>query len=382
MNYMDFNPLFCRLLCIKQLENLELQECTLQNAGVQELIGGKTEFTSVKFTETTFLTRSLHFYLVLLIFEGNRSLQIKELQEEKLVYMTISPPIYVISKKKPLIQNVENYQHYEKFPLTALDKAYKSNSKEKGTDIISGNGLSDLVSYLCNRYIRNKIFHPVFIFLRFNEAIKLYYNVNQVDCSNKGEILLSILKRISEIRNADSRSRDRCARYGNVAPNKAKDKLLILCLNVEGNQSENKELVNQVTSVSNFLQNLEGTILSYQRKRLTEIPDNFCELEYQPDLKSQYLDYYNWENQKPHAKSESQGKDYDLNGPGISANYHSDKSEHSLPETNGDSKTNIAQDRESQPINHYKNSTSLNDAENTKPLKLANKQRKQAQESQ
>lgn len=50
--------------------------------------------------------QSLHFYLVLLIFEGNRSLQIKELQEEKLVYMTISPPIYVISKKKPLIQNV------------------------------------------------------------------------------------------------------------------------------------------------------------------------------------------------------------------------------------------------------------------------------------
>lgn len=43
--------------------------------------------------------------------------------------MVVSPPIYVISKKKPIIQNVDNFTHYEKFPLTALDKIYKANSK-------------------------------------------------------------------------------------------------------------------------------------------------------------------------------------------------------------------------------------------------------------
>lgn len=86
--------------------------------------------------------------------------------------------------------------------------------------------------------------------------------------------------------------------------NKLKDKLLILCLNVTNEQLENKELNSQITSISNFLQNLEGSILSFSRKKVTEVPENYSQLQYNADLKSQYFDYYNWENQKSQTKTE------------------------------------------------------------------------------
>lgn len=91
---------------------------------------------------------------------------------------------------------------------------------------------------------------------------------------------------------------DKFNRLGNMSYNKYKDKLLILSLNVTAEQLENKEINNQVTSISNFLQNLEGPVLSYSRKKLGEIPENFQELEFNSEMKSQYFDYYTWENQK------------------------------------------------------------------------------------
>lgn len=64
------------------------------------------------------------------------------------------------------------------FPLESLNADFcKRISKDRHTaELTIANDFSGLCSYLTAPNIRNKIRHPLFLTLRFNSCISLYYN--------------------------------------------------------------------------------------------------------------------------------------------------------------------------------------------------------------
>ena len=66
----------------------------------------------------------------------------------------------------------------EPFLPETLEKTYikRENKKKNDAEIQIINNFEGLYSYLTAPNIRHKVKHPLFLFLKFTECVKIYYN--------------------------------------------------------------------------------------------------------------------------------------------------------------------------------------------------------------
>lgn len=92
----------------------------------------------------------------------------------------ISPPIHILSRKKAHKERQSHNSLFDPFPVEKIEKKYNQILNQKPSNIPIENNIEGLYYYFTNPRIRCKIFHPLFLLLRFSNAINLYYNQSLV----------------------------------------------------------------------------------------------------------------------------------------------------------------------------------------------------------
>ncbi|KAL4436202.1 hypothetical protein ABPG74_018186 [Tetrahymena malaccensis] len=251
-----------------------------------------TQLNSLRFSDTSYNYKGQKFILVIAFFETlndqpnhsdevqeqmeNESLQrILKLHKQKLLCIKISPPIYVESRKKSYQERQNKIKFYEPFQPEMITKHY---SKGKGQSVIQ-NTIDDLYTYFTTATIRHKIYHPFFMLLKFNKAIRLYYNTRMIKTNQQDEkFFYDTQKEI--FNNLFSTSCD-----------SSDDPLLFMCLRKPKKQDWPKD----IQKIDKFLSNIESTALSYLESSdyPFQIPEEYTEIVYSDQLKSIYTKSYN-----------------------------------------------------------------------------------------
>jgi len=89
--------------------------------------------------------------------------------------MIISPPIFVESRRKThpekvanSTENLNRFNLYEPFLPKLLDIIFEKGVKCKESSEPIGEDIQGLLDYLSCPTIRHKIFHPLFLLIKFN----------------------------------------------------------------------------------------------------------------------------------------------------------------------------------------------------------------------
>ncbi|EAS07171.1 hypothetical protein TTHERM_00647040 (macronuclear) [Tetrahymena thermophila SB210] len=207
--------------------------------------------------------------------ENENIKRIMKLHNQKLLSIKISPPIYVESRKKSYQERQNKIKFYEPFQPEMITKHY---SKGKGQSIIQ-NTIDDLYTYFTTATIRHKIYHPFFMLLKFNKAIRLYYNTRMIKTNQQDEkFFYDTQKEI--FNNLFSTSCD-----------SSDDPLLFMCLRKPKKQDWPKD----IQKIDKFLSNIESTALSYLESSdyPFQIPEEYTEIVYSDQLKNIYTKSYN-----------------------------------------------------------------------------------------
>ncbi|KAL4477997.1 hypothetical protein ABPG72_013405 [Tetrahymena utriculariae] len=251
-----------------------------------------TQLNSLRFSDTSYNYKGQKFILLIAFFEimndqphhsdevqeqiENENLQrIIKLHNQKLLCIKISPPIYVESRKKSYQERQNKIKFYEPFQPEMITKHY---SKGKGQSIIQ-NTIDDLYTYFTTATIRHKIYHPFFMLLKFNKAIRLYYNTRMIKTNQQDDkFFYDIQKEI--FNNLFSTSCD-----------SSDDPLLYMCLR----KPKKQEWPKDIQKIDKFLSNIESTALSYLESSdyPFQIPEEYTEIVYSDQLKSIYTKSYN-----------------------------------------------------------------------------------------
>lgn len=155
------------------------------------MVNGQAFFSAIKFFSTSYNNEGVKFHLVLCIYIQNEDDDICP----KILNATISPPIFVDSRKSAKDQNEKKMTSFvEPFQPDNLEKSYikRENKKKNDTEIQINNDAEGLFNYLTAPNIRHKVKHPIFLCLKFSSSVKLFYNKDQLDSS---ETILQQLQR-------------------------------------------------------------------------------------------------------------------------------------------------------------------------------------------
>ncbi|KAL4502862.1 hypothetical protein ABPG73_014619 [Tetrahymena malaccensis] len=171
------SKIFAKMRCFKQLENQSFHEVELTGELEQEFNDDKPLFFSgIKFLETTFISRSICFYLVLTIEKS----QSKELQKQSEILASyVSDSIYVEARKKSKRLRSERFTSNYLDTLTSKNQStQKLNQDVKSEYFVSEiKELYELNSYLnqLNNENEEKI-SPFILCQLFPSIIRVYIN--------------------------------------------------------------------------------------------------------------------------------------------------------------------------------------------------------------
>ena len=99
----------------------------------------------------------------------------------------ISPPIFVDSRKSARNSNDLKQRHLkafiEVFPIESLKKDYMKKDKKNSRIVESPieNNLKGLYDYLTAPNIRDKVKNPLFLSIKFNNCVTLYYDREKLE---------------------------------------------------------------------------------------------------------------------------------------------------------------------------------------------------------
>lgn len=150
----------------------------------------ETKFNALKFGSTTYNNNKKKFRLLVIVYAEDNS-------EIKIQASKISPLIYVDSRK-----SARETMPKEDFSLKLYDpdlnekqffKKKRMENSQNEPEKISSN-LEGLISYYTAPNIRNKIKHPFFLGIRFQESVSLYLNQNLFPNEDKQNATYKLLE--------------------------------------------------------------------------------------------------------------------------------------------------------------------------------------------
>lgn len=142
--------------------------------------------------ETSFQSRSTHFYLVVLIYHQGKASS----SQRQLLMAAASPKLYVESRKKYWSERQSLVEIFDPFLPNCLDKAYEITDKLNHAKALLSNDLLGLNNYLTSSTIRHKIRHPFFLLGRFSQGVKLYYNTELISPDESYENKLILIQKL------------------------------------------------------------------------------------------------------------------------------------------------------------------------------------------
>eukprot|EP00743_Colponemidia_sp_Colp-15_P004672 GILK01005034.1.p1 GENE.GILK01005034.1~~GILK01005034.1.p1 ORF type:complete len:1080 (-),score=168.06 GILK01005034.1:199-3438(-) len=157
----------------------QLMEVGLKGNSTAYLVGGEHTWSGLKFSSTSYNHEGARFHVVVTVFAGTDN------GAPRTLISKISTGIFVDSRKlaresKRLKAQVAHMQ-FTPFPPNLLDKPFsKKNKKIKGVDEEEpiDNSLTGLFRYFTAPNIRHKCRHPVFLAVRFSNAVLLLQNTS------------------------------------------------------------------------------------------------------------------------------------------------------------------------------------------------------------
>eukprot|EP01017_Pseudomicrothorax_dubius_P038054 TRINITY_DN5649_c0_g1_i2.p1 TRINITY_DN5649_c0_g1~~TRINITY_DN5649_c0_g1_i2.p1 ORF type:complete len:292 (+),score=59.27 TRINITY_DN5649_c0_g1_i2:68-943(+) len=159
-----------------------LHDVGLRGETKQEIQNGYVYFSGIKFASTSYNNEGMKFHLVITVYieESERD------EAPRSMVSYISPAIFVDSRKtsKAMPTEVENktYNYFEPFSPEKIENRFikKENKKRIGSEIEINGDVDGLLNYLTAPNIRNKIRHPIFLVLKFSQAVSIYYNIEKL----------------------------------------------------------------------------------------------------------------------------------------------------------------------------------------------------------
>ncbi|KRX02266.1 hypothetical protein PPERSA_04888 [Pseudocohnilembus persalinus] len=183
-----------KLECYKKLSNNVFEPVNITGVKDKELVDFNLSFKSLKFEETSFMTRSVYFIIVVSIYENPKM----NGGQAKLLNLFVSPQLSVDARKKYWSERQAQVQIFDPFLPNLADKQYEKVSKKDGHRCAVSNDLVGLENYFTSYSIRHKIRNPFFLLFKFPLGVKLYYNSSCISqqVSSEDELLIAIYKEI------------------------------------------------------------------------------------------------------------------------------------------------------------------------------------------
>eukprot|EP01017_Pseudomicrothorax_dubius_P043806 TRINITY_DN7356_c0_g1_i1.p1 TRINITY_DN7356_c0_g1~~TRINITY_DN7356_c0_g1_i1.p1 ORF type:complete len:418 (-),score=65.58 TRINITY_DN7356_c0_g1_i1:45-1298(-) len=163
----------------------------------------------LKFSTTSYNNDGSHFRLVVVVFIDPSETPVRP----PVLWSRISPPIFVDSRNKH-VEGVTKTRTesipFDAFPPELLTRPFFKRKCTSGvsTEVPISSDLAGLVNYFTSPNIRQKCRHPLFLAIRFPQALSLYYNSSSISHANE-------LKFLEELQDA----------LNNVLPTGTKDVL-------------------------------------------------------------------------------------------------------------------------------------------------------------
>ncbi|KAL4499970.1 hypothetical protein ABPG72_015319 [Tetrahymena utriculariae] len=278
--------LYAKALCIKKLENNQFEEVLLSGKNNEKFNKDMCLIQGIKYSETTFVSRSQYFRMVILISSGQKVDEITDLQD--LEDIIISPPIYVEARQKFWLARQSNYENYDPFPSEIIEKKYEFYSKQSNEKQTLSDDVASLYNYFLNPYIRHKSVNPLFLSLKFPRALNMYFNKDLIpteyfDQNNQlinKQFLIFYQKIVYQLlEQSESQSDDQASSH---IP------FILLYLNEPTEQQNSLEFDNLSQKISQFLSPLSSSLLNYSAKQPNQIPSNYIKLTNIEDIKVAY----------------------------------------------------------------------------------------------
>ncbi|KAL4472604.1 hypothetical protein ABPG74_018553 [Tetrahymena malaccensis] len=278
--------LYAKALCVKKLENNQFEEVLLSGKNNEKFNKDMCLIQGIKYSETTFVSRSQYFRMVILVSANQKVDEITDLQD--LEDIIISPPIYVEARQKFWLARQSIYENYDPFPSEILEKKYEFYSKQSNEKQILNDDVASLYNYFLNPYIRHKSVNPLFLSLKFQRALNMYFNKDLIPTEyfdqnkqlmNKQFLIFYQKIVYQQLEQAENQSEDQT---NNQVP------FILLYLNEPAEQQNSLEFDNLSQKISQFLSPLSSSLLNYSAKQPNQIPSNYIKLTNIDDMKSAY----------------------------------------------------------------------------------------------
>ncbi|EAR88349.1 hypothetical protein TTHERM_00812660 (macronuclear) [Tetrahymena thermophila SB210] len=278
--------LYAKALCLKKLENNQFEEVLLSGKNNEKFNKDMCLIQGIKYSETTFVSRSQYFRMVILVSAGQKVDEITDLQD--LEDIIISPPIYVEARQKFWLARQSIYENYDPFPSEIIEKKYEFYSKQSNEKSILSDDVASLYNYFLNPYIRHKSVNPLFLSLKFPRALNMYFNKDYIpdeyfdqnrQLINK-QFLIFYQKIVYQLlEQTENQSDDQT---NNQVP------FILLYLNDPSEHQNSLEFDNLSQKISQFLSPLSSSLLNYSAKQPSQIPSNYIKLINIDDMKAAY----------------------------------------------------------------------------------------------
>ncbi|EAS06149.2 hypothetical protein TTHERM_00670730 (macronuclear) [Tetrahymena thermophila SB210] len=265
----------CQITAVKLRSNEKPEQSSLIGDLEQQFNQNTACFQKLKFTQTSHKCGMCLFSLVITIFNDSEDASQGEAGLWSIFY---SSPFEIEARQRTLpervaVQKTTYWSLFNPFLPVFLDKQYEAKNRD-GQNQTIGCDIDGMFMYLRSPIIRHKVFHPIFLLLKFRDSVRLFYNKNLIKIQ-EGENLFSKLQRqIFEM----LWQHDKPVFLD-------ENKLFLLTLKRKDNESP---LTQNEKQIIKYLKSLNGPIVTFMAPQSESFPKNFTEIKYSDGLIQKY----------------------------------------------------------------------------------------------
>ncbi|KRX03085.1 hypothetical protein PPERSA_10166 [Pseudocohnilembus persalinus] len=260
------DQLFANIYCMKKLRCNNFDKVGLKDDQQQMFTDGNAQFKSLKFNETTLMSRSNYF--ILIIYVTNK--------EGQILGIKLSPPFQVDGRRKYWMERESVTQVMSPFKPEKLDKGFEKVDKKDNSAIQIGEDLKSLFDYYSSQTIRRKIRNPFFLLLRFPKAVRFFVNNNLIQQSDNATLIKNIFKEIETALKIQLKGPDAYTGIENKP----------ILVQLKSSQSDKTDQ-NYTNKLGKYLYIIDNAACQYQNS-IQDVPDYFREVPFSYELKEQY----------------------------------------------------------------------------------------------
>ncbi|KAL4482580.1 hypothetical protein ABPG72_005823 [Tetrahymena utriculariae] len=265
----------CQITAVKLRSNEKPEQSSLIGDLEQQFNQNSACFQKLKFTQTSHKCGMCLFSLVITIFNDSEDASQGEAGLWSIFY---SSPFEIEARQRTLpervaVQKTTYWSLFNPFLPVFLDKQYEAKNRD-GQNQAIGCDIDGMFMYLRSPIIRHKVFHPIFLLLKFRDSVRLFYNKNLIKIQ-EGENLFSKLQRqIFEM----LWQHDKPVFLD-------ENKLFLLTLKRKDSESP---LTSNEKQIIKYLKSLNGPIVTFMAPQSEFFPKNFTEIKYNENLIQKY----------------------------------------------------------------------------------------------